>query len=224
MILVGLTGGIGAGKSTVSAALVARGAALVDADAVTRDLQRAGQPMLAELAAAFGAEVLTEAGELNRPALAGIVFNDPDKLKQLNKLVHPPINAEIARRTLAHRGTDHVVVLDIPLLVEGGVNRYNTAANVVVDTPVDVAVERLVTYRGLTEDDARARISRQVSREDRVAKADRVIDNSGTPEALEPQLDEVWAWLQTLPHATDEDLAPYERQIDGLPGRKLTDL
>ena len=213
VILVGLTGGIGAGKSTVSTGLVARGAVLVDADAVTRELQRAGQPMLAELAAHFGDDVLTAAGELDRATLAGLVFNDPERLKELNKLVHPPINREIARRTLAHRATDRVVLLDIPLLVEGGDRRYNTAANIVVDTPVDVAVERLVTHRGMSEADARARMARQVTREERLAKADRVIDNGGPTAALDAQLDELWRWMQTLTPATDDDLAPYEQRI-----------
>jgi dephospho-CoA kinase len=169
--------------------------------------------MLADLAAHFGDGVITASGELDRAALAGLVFNDPERLKELNKLVHPPINREIARRTLEHRATDRVVLLDIPLLVEGGDRRYNTAANVVVDTPVDVAVERLVTHRGMSEADARARMARQVSREERLAKADRVIDNSGPPEALEAQLDDLWAWMQTLPAASPDDLAPYEQRI-----------
>ena len=212
MILVGLTGGIGAGKSTVSALLAARGATIVDADAITREVQRPGMPVLAALAARYGAHVLTPEGELDRATLAGIVFNDPDALKDLNAIVHPAVNLEIARRTLAHRDRPGVVVLDIPLLLDGDRKR-NVAAVVVVDCPVEVAVDRLVRFRGMGEADARARIGRQVSREDRLAKADRVIDNGGEAPALEAQVDELWSWLQTLPPATDEDLAPMVKAV-----------
>ncbi|HEX9260392.1 MAG TPA: dephospho-CoA kinase [Acidimicrobiales bacterium] len=197
MILVGLTGGIGSGKSTVSALLAARGAVIVDADAVTRELQQPGQPVLAAIVERFGEEILAVDGTLDRAALAAIVFADPEALKDLNAIVHPAVGVEIARRVDEQRSGDRVVVLDVPLLVEGG--RHAVQAIIVVDTPVDVAVDRLVRLRGMDEADARARIARQASREARLAKADRVVDNSGHRAALEPQVDELWAWLQNLP-------------------------
>lgn len=201
MILVGLTGGIGAGKSTVSALLAERGAVVIDADAITHELQRAGTPVLAAIVERFGDGVLAADGELDRPALAAIVFNDADELAALNAIVHPAVGAEMAERMAAVAETDHVVVLDVPLLVESG--RADMAGIVVVDVAPEVALDRLVHQRGVPEDDARARMGRQASREDRLAKADRVIDNSGTLDELEAQVDDVWAWMQALPHTPD---------------------
>ena len=199
MILVGLTGGIGAGKSTISARLAERGAVVIDADAITHELQRAGTPVLAAIVERFGEGVLTQEGELDRPALAEIVFNDADELAALNAIVHPAVGAEMAARLTAEADTDHVVVLDVPLLVESG--RADMAGIVVVDVSPEVALDRLVNQRGVPESDARARMGRQASREDRLAKADRVVDNSGTREDLEAQLDALWEWIQELPGA-----------------------
>jgi dephospho-CoA kinase len=199
VILVGLTGGIGSGKSTVSALLAERGAVILDADAVARELQRAGEPVLAAMIERFGDEMLTEDGELDRPRLAALVFADPAALADLNALVHPAVGVELLRRIEAARGTDTVVVLDSPLLAEHP--REGMAATIVVDVPIETAVERLVHQRGMTEADARARIARQISREERLATADRVIDNAGDRAALEAQVDDLWAWLQTLPHS-----------------------
>jgi dephospho-CoA kinase len=198
VILVGLTGGIGSGKSTVSALLAERGAVILDADAVARELQRAGQPVLAAMIERFGDEMLTEDGELDRPRLAALVFADPAALADLNSLVHPAVGVELLRRIEAARGTDAVVVLDSPLLAEHP--RDGMAATVVVDVPIETAVERLVHQRGMTEADALARIARQINRDERLATADRVIDNSGDRAALEAQVDELWDWLHTLPH------------------------
>lgn len=198
MILVGLTGGIGSGKSTVSALLAERGAVILDADAVARELQRAGQPVLAAMIERFGDEMLTEDGELDRARLAALVFADPAALADLNALVHPAVGVELVRRIEAARGTDAVVVLDSPLLAEHP--RDGMAATIVVDVPIETAVERLVHQRGMTEADARARIARQISRVERLATADRVVDNSGDRAALEAQVDELWTWLHTLPH------------------------
>ena len=197
--VIGLTGGIGSGKSTVSNALAAKGAVIVDADSITKELQQPGQPVFLAMVERFGGGVVAADGNLNRQAIADIVFNDPEALKDLNKIVHPAVITEIIRRVDEQRGTDKIVVLDIPLLQNDG--RYPIQAFVVVDAPHEVAVERLVTFRGLREDDAWARISRQISREERLSVADRVLDNSGAPEALTPQIDELWAWFDTLPEA-----------------------
>lgn len=208
MILVGLTGGIGSGKSTVSARLAARGAVIVDADQITRDVQQPGSPVLAAMAERFGADVIASDGTLDRPKVASLVFGDAEALKDLNRIVHPAVGAEMNRRILAERETDHVVVLDIPLLTENP--REGLAGTVVVDLPTEVQVERLVHSRGFDEADARARIARQATREARLARADMVIDNSGPPEALDAQVDAVWAWMQTLEHvpADYEPTAP----------------
>jgi dephospho-CoA kinase len=199
MILVGLTGGIGAGKSTVSALLAARGAIVVDADAITRALQEPGQPVLAAIVERFGEGVLDADGRLDRAGLAGIVFADPESLRDLNAIVHPAVSAEIARRIAAERDTDHVVVLDVPLLVETG--RGGLSGLVVVDVPTELAIERLVDQRGMSEADARARVAIQASREERLGRADVVIDNSGTLETLEARVAEVWRWMLALPPA-----------------------
>jgi dephospho-CoA kinase len=210
VILVGLTGGIGAGKSTVSSMLAERGAVIVDADAIVRELQAPGAPVFAAMVDRFGPTIVADDGTLDRAAVAAVVFNDPEALKDLNAIVHPAVNTEIRQRIQAELAGDRIVVLDIPLLVEGvkdGKPRYPVSAVIVVDTPVEVAVERLVRFRGLGEDDARARIGRQVSREQRLALADRVVDNAGSPEALAPQIDELWVWLSALPAADPAALA-----------------
>jgi dephospho-CoA kinase len=196
VILVGLTGGIGAGKSTVSALLAERGAVIVDADAITRDLQQPGRPVLAAMVERFGEAILLPDGSLDRAAVADIVFNDRDALADLNAIVHPAVGAEIVRRMQAEADTDHVVVLDVPLLVESG--RDDMAALVVVDVDPEVAVRRLVEQRGMAEADARARMARQASREDRLAKADVVIDNGGDRAALVAQVDALWARIRAL--------------------------
>lgn len=197
MILVGLTGGIGSGKSTVSARLAARGAVILDADAITREVQLPGSPVLVELAERFGPEVIAADGSLERQALADIVFTDPEALKALNAIVHPAVGREMNRRMIEQRTTTNVVILDIPLLTENP--REGLQGRVVVDVPVETQVERLVKHRGFDEADARARIGRQASRNERLATADFVVDNSGAPEDLEPQIDRLWRWLTSLP-------------------------
>jgi dephospho-CoA kinase len=197
VILVGLTGGIGSGKSTISSLLEGKGAVIIDADAIVREVQLPGSSVLAELAEKFGSEVLAADGSLDRQAVANIVFTDPDALKALNAIVHPAVGKEMNRRMIEQRTTDHVVVLDIPLLTENP--REGLQGKIVVDVPVEVQVERLVKYRGFDEADARARISRQATREQRLATADFVVDNSGDLAALQPQIEKLWQWLKSLP-------------------------
>lgn len=198
MVLVGLTGGIGSGKSTVSARLAQRGAAVIDADAITRELQAPGQPVLAAIVEHFGPDVLAADGALDRQALADVVFSDPDALAALNAMVHPAVGAEIARRLEASAGTNDVVILDVPLLVESDRDDHDLAALVVVDVDPEIALDRLVRQRGMRVDDARARMARQATRRQRLARADIVIDNSGDLSALERRIAEVWAQLQAL--------------------------
>lgn len=202
MILLGLTGGIGSGKSTVSALLAARGAVVIDADAITRELQAPGAPLLDEISARFGEGVISGDGSLDRAALAAIVFADADALADLNKIVHPAVAREMDKRMTEQRSTDNVVVLDIPLLAENP--RKGLSGIIVVDVAVDVAVDRLVNQRGMDESDARARIGKQASREERLKIADVVVDNSGDLVALERRVDEVWAWAVALPPAADD--------------------
>lgn len=202
MILVGLTGGIGSGKSTVSSLLAEHGAVIIDADQITRDLQLPGSEVLEQIVAAFGDDVLDSTGGLDRPALAGKVFGDSDALAKLNSIVHPAVGKEMAKRLEAQRSTDNVVVLDIPLLVENP--RAGLCGTIVVDLPVELAVARLIEFRGMQRTDAEARISRQATREQRLAIADRVIDNSGTLDDLKRQVEGVWQWARSLPDATPD--------------------
>lgn len=197
MRLIGLTGGIGSGKSTVSALLRERGADVVDADAIVRELQRPGEPVFEAIVEHFGPGVVAGDGTLDRAALAEVVFNDSEALATLNRLTHPAVGARIAERVAEPRADDAVVVLDVPLLVESG--RYEVAGLLVVDCPVEVAVARLVDQRGMDEADARARIARQASREERLARADHVIDNRGSLDELRAQVDAAWEWIRSLP-------------------------
>jgi dephospho-CoA kinase len=197
VILVGLTGGIGSGKSTVSGLLQARGAVIIDADAIVREVQQPGSPVLAELAQKFGSDVLAEDGSLDRQAVANIVFADPDALKSLNAIVHPAVGREMNERMIAQRASNNVVILDIPLLTENP--REGLQGRIVVDIPVELQVQRLTSFRGFDEADARARISRQATRQERLDKADFVVDNSGGLEDLIPQIDLLWTWLLSLP-------------------------
>jgi dephospho-CoA kinase len=197
MLLVGLTGGIGAGKSTVSALLAERGAVIVDADQIARDLQEPGSPVLAAMAERFGGHIIREDGSLDRAAVAAIVFGDSDRATQaladLNGIVHPAMQTEISRQIEACADTDRIVVLDFPLLGENP--RDGIAATVVVDVPVDVAVERLVEFRGMDQTDARNRVVSQISRDERLATATHVIDNSGDLESLRHRIDGLWLEL-----------------------------
>ena len=194
MLLVGLTGGIGSGKSTVSAMLAERGAYIVDADAIARELQQPGSPVLAAMAERFGAHVLDDDGALDRAAVANIVFGDDDEsaaaLRDLNGIVHPALQNEIRARIAAREATNDIVVLDFPLLAENP--RDDLAATIVVDVDPETAVERLVLYRGMDADDARRRIANQASREQRRSIATHVLDNSGDVDFLEAQVEHLF--------------------------------
>jgi dephospho-CoA kinase len=198
VLVVGLTGGIGSGKSTVSALLAAKGAVVVDADAVVHELQRPGTAVFEAMVDRFGNGIVAADGSLDRSAVADIVFNDPDALADLNGIVHPAVGAEIVRRMDELSTTDALVVLDVPLMVESA-RGYPVAGLIVVDVDPDVAVRRLVEKRGMREDDARARIARQASREERRARADVVIENSGSLDDLAAQVDRAWRWIEALP-------------------------
>ncbi|WLQ43676.1 dephospho-CoA kinase [Streptomyces laculatispora] len=193
MLKVGLTGGIGAGKSEVSRLLVGHGAVLIDADRIAREVVEPGTPGLTALVEAFGTGILTPEGTLDRPKLGSIVFSDAERLAALNAIVHPLVGARSAELERA-AGPDSVVVHDVPLLTENGLAPLYDLV-VVVDAAPGTQLERLVRLRGMTESDARARMAAQATREQRLAVADLVIDNDGPVEALEPQVREVWSQL-----------------------------
>jgi dephospho-CoA kinase len=194
----GLTGGIGAGKSTVSAALAERGAVIIDGDRTYAELTRPGGPVLGPLAERFGPEVIAADGSLNRPVLAAKVFSDREALADLNRITHPLIGDRMMEKLAELSRTDALVVVDVPLMTESGTlgpRGVPTLGLIVVDVPEEVAVERLVTQRGMTEADARARIAAQATRAERNARADFIVDNSGTREELAAVLERLWAWM-----------------------------
>lgn len=178
----------------MSAILEEFGASVVDADRIVRALQAPGEPVFESMVDEFGPSIIAADGSLDRQAVADIVFGDDDALQRLNAIVHPAVGAAIAERLVDLAETDDVVILDIPLLVESG--RDDMAAVIVVDVDPDLAVARLVEHRGFTEEDARARMARQVSRDDRLAKADVVIDNSGSLEHLRDQVAALWRRIE----------------------------
>jgi len=192
MVRIGLTGGIGSGKSTVAGMLAERGATVIDADAIARELVEPGGVALAELVTEFGPRILTESGALSRGELARLAFSDPRATERLNAIMHPLIRAESARR-LADC-TSPVVVYDMPLLVETG-QRDLVDLVVVVDVPEETQVERAVGQRGLDEADVRRRMEVQATRPDRLAAADVVVDNAGSLAATADQVAALWRRL-----------------------------
>ena len=199
-----LTGGIGSGKSTVAALLVARGAVLIDDDAIVRELQRPGEPVFDTMVERWGPKIVREDGELDRAAVADIVFNDADELAAINAIVHPAVADESERRRAALADTAAVVIRDIPLLVLPGgelapVSGLDDLAGIiVVDAPIESAIERVVEHRGLDAEDVAARIAAQATRDDRRGVADFVIDNQGTLGDLAAQVDRCWEWIESL--------------------------
>ncbi len=234
MRVVGLTGGIGSGKTSVSELLMQFGAEIVDADAIVHELQAAGQPVFLAMVERWGDRVIdSESGSLDRAAVASIVFADKSELKALEAMVHPAVGVEVNRRVEAATGTDRVLIFDNPLLVKKKIIQTDhdnsgpssqpdadqplteaataldegpkpgswpaISALIVVDCPVEVAIRRLMEFRGFDRSDAEKRIAAQASREERLEKADFVIDNGGLLSALGPQVDECWQWIQTVP-------------------------
>jgi dephospho-CoA kinase len=195
MLKVGLTGGIGSGKSAVSAGLAEHGAVVVDADAIAREVVEPGTPGLAAVVAEFGEEVLTPEGRLDRARLGEVVFADPDRLARLNAIVHPLVgerSAELMERASASGA--EVVVYDVPLLVENDLaGLYDLV--VVVDAPDATRVERVAADRGMPREQVWARIRNQADREARLAVADLVVDNSGTREDLRARVADLWEAL-----------------------------
>jgi dephospho-CoA kinase len=191
VLLVGLTGGIGSGKSTVAHLLEERGAVVFDADALAREAVAPGTPGHDAVVERFGADVLGPGGELDREALASIVFADPAARRDLEAIVHPEVRRLFAEGCEVHRDGDRVVVFSAPLLVETGMH---TAFDVlvVVSTTVATQIERLLRDRAMSEEQVRARIAAQAPLEDKVAAADVVVDNEGSPADLEVQVDRLW--------------------------------
>ena len=197
MKLFALTGGIGSGKSSVAARLAGRGAVIVDSDLIVHRLQQPGAPVLAKMVERFGASIVDERGALIRPAVAALVFSDPEALQALNKIVHPAVRDETTRQTIA--ASDRVVIQDIPLLVETLQGRPPYSGIIVVDVDPEIAIGRLIEGRGFSEADARARIAKQANRQERLDIAGLVLDNAGTVSQLDAEVERCWDWMQACP-------------------------
>ncbi len=195
MLAVGLTGGIGSGKSAVADLLVERGAVLIDADQVARDVVAPGGPAYQPLIDRFGRGILRADGTIDRKALAALAFANEETRQELNAMTHPAIGIAMIQARDALAETDDIVVLAIPLLTALHRETVKLDKVVVVDTPTDVALERLLSQRGFDRADAEARIRSQISRQERVQEADYVLDNAGDRAALEAAVADLWDWL-----------------------------
>ena len=196
MILIGLTGGIGSGKSEVARLLSALGAEVIDADQIVRELQQPGAEVYHAMIDMLGQEIVSPDKSLDRGKIAGQVFADESLLKKLNELIHPIVRRVMNERVESFRNTDKVVVLDIPLLVENP--RPGLDGVLVVDLDTQIAIQRLVEQRQMKLEDAQARVAKQATREQRRAIAGHVIDNSGDRQALEISVDRAWTWIRSL--------------------------
>jgi dephospho-CoA kinase len=208
MLAVGLTGGIGSGKSAVADMLVERGAVLIDADQVARDVVAPGGPAYQPLIDRFGQGIVAADGTIDRPALANIAFADEESRLALNAITHPAIGIRMIEMRGALADTDHIVVLAIPLLTALHRETVKLHKVVVVDTPTDIALERLLSQRGFDKADAEARIRAQISREERAKEADYVLDNSGDRAALEREVADLWDWLLAAQKELPQDPPP----------------
>jgi dephospho-CoA kinase len=180
----------------VSALLAERGAVVIDADKVSHEVVEPGQPAYDAVVERFGKEILRPDGWIDRPALGRVVFADDDARRALEAIVHPAVGARMAEVMKTQSDTDHVVILDVPLWTE---SKRTGAPVIVVDCPEDVAVQRLVAQRGMSEQEARQRMATQATRDERLVQASFVIDNSGTRNHLADEVARAWAWIQTLP-------------------------
>lgn len=196
MLAVGLTGGIGAGKSAVADLLVERGAVLIDADRIAREVVEPGRPAHDALVERFGSGILADDGTIDRPALAAVAFADEASVADLNAITHPAIGTEMADRRAALEDSDTIVVLDVPLLAPVHRDVLSLDVVVVVDCDPELALERLVGERGMDPEDARARMAAQVDRQERLRGADLVVDNSGDRVHLAGEVDRVWTALE----------------------------
>ncbi len=195
MLAVGLTGGIGSGKSAVADLLVERGAVLIDADQVARDVVAPGGPAYQPLIDRFGPGIVAADGSIDRQALAAVAFADEESRLALNAITHPAIGLAMIAARDALADTDDIVILAIPLLTAAHRETVRLDEVVVVDCPVEVALQRLLSQRGFDRADAEARIRSQISREERRREADYVVDNSGDRAALRAEVDRLWDWL-----------------------------
>jgi dephospho-CoA kinase len=195
MLAVGLTGGIGSGKSAVAELLVGHGAVLIDADQVAREVVAPGGAAYQALIDRFGAGIVAPDGSIDRPALAAVAFADDAARADLNAITHPAIGVAMIQARDALEDTDNIVVLAIPLLTAKHRDTVKLRLVVVVDCPTDIALERLLTQRGMDRADAEARIAAQISREERIKEADYVLDNSGDRTQLEAGVSTLWEWL-----------------------------
>ncbi|MEX2101147.1 MAG: dephospho-CoA kinase [Actinomycetota bacterium] len=195
MLLVGLTGGIGSGKSTVARMLVERGAVVLDADAFSREALAPGTPGFDQVLERFGEGLRTADGSLDRVGLAAQVFSDPVRLRELESIVHPVVREAIASGAAAHRDSDAIVVIDSPLLIEME-QHDDVDLLVVVTAPDQIQVRRMVESRGFAEEDVRRRLAVQLPLEDKAEQADVVLDNGGTLHELERQVERLWRDLQ----------------------------
>jgi dephospho-CoA kinase len=209
VVVVAITGGIGSGKSTVAALLADRGAVVIDADQIARQVVAPDGPAYRAVVEHFGPEVVAADGALDRAAIAARVFSDPEELAALNAITHPAIGATIGARLASVSGSGRPVVIDLPLVSEATRRLFGLAGLVVVDAPVEVAARRLVDQRGLTAAEADARIQAQITREQRRRWADVVVDNGGTREQLEASVEQLWLWLEGL------DSSGAARSVDG---------
>jgi dephospho-CoA kinase len=198
VIALGLTGGIGSGKSAVADRLVARGAALIDADRLAREVVVPGGPAYQPLIDRFGTGILASDGTIDRPALAAVAFADDATRADLNAITHPAIGLAMREALLALAQTDRIVVLAIPLLKPMHRETLQLDKVVVVDCPTDIALERLLSQRRMDRADAEARIRAQISREERIEGADYVLDNSGDRATLDTEVEHLWEWITAL--------------------------
>jgi dephospho-CoA kinase len=210
MKLAGLAGGIGSGKSTVAGLLTAKGALAVDVDLLSRELQQPGRPVFSAMVGRWGGRILAPDGTLDRQAVADLVFHDPQEMAALHAMTDVAIEDAMYHRVSLRHGTDDIVLIEAALLAGAPRGLYGTSGLLIVDAPDEVAIDRLVRSRGMGEADARARLASQSPREVRLARGDFIIDNAGLPDELDPQVQQAWEWLHSLPDGLFERRTPSE--------------